>query len=122
MIGISRSIFKKEPHAPVPSDAWVEFGPRHEFAKTTKKQHSLNFIIVDRTPVVRSNKSAQIPGRLLFVQTAGIVVSAVTSCPRKQPINASGGRGGTGQIREKVKEDENGIGIAVARSLSSQAG
>ena len=29
---------------------------------------------------------------------------------------------GTGQTREKVKEDENGIGIAGARSLSSEAG
>ena len=31
-------------------------------------------------------------------------------------------RRGTGQIREEVKEDENGIGIADARSLSSEAG
>ena len=29
---------------------------------------------------------------------------------------------GTGQISEKVKEDENGIGFADARSLSSEAG
>jgi len=29
---------------------------------------------------------------------------------------------GTGQIRRKVKEDEDGIRIAGARSLSSQAG
>ncbi len=29
---------------------------------------------------------------------------------------------GTGQIREKVKEDENGTGIPVARSLSSEPG
>jgi hypothetical protein len=34
----------------------------------------------------------------------------------------SDGQGGTGQIREKVKEDENGIGIADARSFSSEAG
>ena len=33
-----------------------------------------------------------------------------------------GSRGGTGQIRGKVKEDESGIGIADARSLSSEAG
>ena len=32
------------------------------------------------------------------------------------------GQRGTGQIREKVKEDEIGIGIADARSLSSEAG
>jgi len=32
------------------------------------------------------------------------------------------GQRGTGQIREKAKEDENGIGIADARSLSSEAG
>ena len=34
----------------------------------------------------------------------------------------NGDRRGTGQIREGVKEDENGIGIADARSLSSEAG
>jgi hypothetical protein len=32
------------------------------------------------------------------------------------------GKKGTGRIREKVKEDENGIGIAGAISLSSEAG
>src|SRR5208282_3860782 len=35
---------------------------------------------------------------------------------------ADSGQRGTGQIREKVKEDENGIRNAGARSLSSQAG
>jgi hypothetical protein len=32
------------------------------------------------------------------------------------------GQKGTGQIRRRVKEDENGIGIAGARSFSSNAG
>ena len=32
------------------------------------------------------------------------------------------GQGGTGQIREKVRENDNGIGIADAGSLSSEAG
>ena len=32
------------------------------------------------------------------------------------------GQRGTGQIRRKVKEDENGIGIAGARSFSSNTG
>ena len=32
------------------------------------------------------------------------------------------GQRGTGQIKEKVKEDENGIGMADAGSLSSEAG
>jgi len=31
-------------------------------------------------------------------------------------------RRGTGQIREKVKEDENGIGSADARSFNSESG
>ena len=32
------------------------------------------------------------------------------------------GQIGSGQIKKKVKEDENGIGIADARSLSTEAG
>jgi hypothetical protein len=32
------------------------------------------------------------------------------------------GQRGTGQIRRRVKEDENGIGIAGARSFSSNTG
>jgi len=35
---------------------------------------------------------------------------------------AQDGQRGTGQIRRKVKEDKNGIGIAGARSSSSKAG
>ena len=38
------------------------------------------------TPVVRINKTGQSPGRPLFVPIAGIVVSAVTSCPRNAPF------------------------------------
>jgi hypothetical protein len=38
-------------------------------------------------------------------------------------INAeTGDNEGTGQIRERVKEDKNGIGIAEARNFSSEAG
>jgi hypothetical protein len=36
--------------------------------------------------------------------------------------NTLTGQRWTGQIRKKVKEDENGIGITDAGSLSSQAG
>jgi hypothetical protein len=41
---------------------------------------------------------------------------------RSLPLGETQGQRGTGQIREKVEEDENGIGIAEARSLSSEAG
>src|SRR5271156_1828456 len=73
MIGISRSIFKNEPQASVPSDGSVELSPRHGCAKTIKKQYSLNFIIwwyeVTKTHIFR--------GGPLFVPIAGIVVSEV---------------------------------------------
>ena len=41
---------------------------------------------------------------------------------KKGPGDKRGRQKGTGQISEKMKEDENGIGFADARSLSSEAG
>jgi hypothetical protein len=47
-------------------------------------------------------------------------IPAAISAPTGTMIDVKGQRG-TSQIREKVKEDENGIGIADAGSLSSEA-
>src|ERR1700686_3147421 len=73
MIGISRSIFKNEPQASVPSDGSVELSPRHGCAKTIKKQYSFNFIIWWYEVI----KTHNFRGGPLFVPVAGIVVSEV---------------------------------------------
>src|SRR6202035_5389863 len=88
MIGISRSIFKNEPQASVPSDGSVELSPRHGCTKTKKKQYNLNFIIWWYEVI----KTQNFRGGPLFVPVAGIVVSVVRGHRSGPPDTMTSGR------------------------------